>query len=67
MAGVFEKTLGQVLAEDTILIAGTENPQVVRAKHKKVVNIFSEDEARLWLSKKTKEKQLKKYYSKDRG
>ncbi len=36
------ETLEQILAKDTILMAGIENFQVVETKHKKVVDIFSE-------------------------
>jgi len=43
-------------------MAGTENLQVVGAKHKEIVDIFSENKARLQPSKKAKGKQLKKYY-----
>ena len=37
-------------------MVGTENLQVVEAKHKEVVNISLEDKARLQLFKKVKEK-----------
>ena len=43
-------------------MAGTENFQIVEAKHKKIVVILSENKAELQLSKKVKGKQLKKYY-----
>ena len=43
-------------------MAGIENFQVVETKHKKVVDIFSENEAGLQPSKKTKRKQLRKHY-----
>jgi len=57
-----KKLQDKVLAEDAILMAGTKNSQIVGAKYKEVVNIFLEDKMELQPSKKTKEKQLRKYY-----
>ena len=57
-----KKLWDEVLAEDTILMAGTKNSQVIGTKYKKIVNIFSENKARLWPSRKTKGKQLRKYH-----
>ena len=57
-----KKLQDKVLAEDATLIASTKNSQIVGAKYKEVVNIFLEDKIELQLSKKTKEKQLRKYY-----
>ena len=52
-----KKLWNEILAENIILMAGTENLQIVGAKHKEIADIFSENEARLQFSKK-----LKKYY-----
>ena len=56
-----KKLQNEVLTKNAILIASTENFQIVRTKHKEVVNIFLEDKAGLQLFKKVKGKQLKKY------
>ena len=37
-----KKLWDKVLAEDIILMAGTENSQIVGAKYKDIVNIFRE-------------------------
>ena len=50
------------MAEDTILMASTENFQVVGAKHETIVNIFLNNKIRIYISKKKKEKQLRKYH-----
>jgi len=58
-----KKLWNKVLAKNTILMISTENSQITGAKHKEVVDIFSEDKTKLQFSKKAKEKQLKKYHS----
>lgn len=48
----------------TKVIESVEVPPIIGTKqNKKVVKIFVKDEANLWLSKKTKEKQVKKSHS----
>jgi len=42
-----KKLWDKVLAEDIILIAGTENSQIVGAKYKDIVKIFLENEVEL--------------------
>ena len=49
----------EVLAENATFLESTEISQVTDSKCKKII---SEDEKEQWLPKKTKEKQLKKYY-----
>jgi len=50
------KYLKKILAEESVLIKDAEVPQITRTKHKEVIEISSENEARWQPSKKVKGK-----------
>jgi len=50
------------LTKNTALLEGTETLYVTESKYKEITNISSKDEVRQKPSKKTKEKQPKRYH-----